>query len=157
MRKVHVTLLLVFCTMLGAVPAAAAPSGRLVGKRYSGPAPGASTPRLIFDHDDCTIEEPAPGCVVARLRPRDRFVAVEVRDDVAGPLVFAVVTVESRDGHFDLVGEVCGTSMEVPFPIPKGYDYLEVHVLAGTCIGSATPSVVTSGDVDLWFTQRRFG
>ncbi|HEX2057869.1 MAG TPA: hypothetical protein VHI71_05820 [Actinomycetota bacterium] len=138
------------------LPAGAA-GGRGLSLDYTGPATGVSTPRASYLHDACTKKEPAPGCVVARIRPGDRFVAVGVYDDAGGRLVGASVWVESADGHFDILGEVCGDSMEVPFQIPRGYDFLEVHVSPGTCGPSTTPSVVTKGIVNLWLSARRFG
>jgi hypothetical protein len=151
--------LLVAIVATATVPAAIAGpryGGRGVSLEYTGPAPAVSTPRLSYLHDQCTYEDPAPGCVVTRIRPRDRFVAIGVRDEVGGRLVGASVWVESGDGHFDILGEVCGDSQEVPFEIPAGYDFVEVHVEAGACSGSITPSVVTMGTVDMWFSTRRF-
>lgn len=157
-RPVNVLLLLtIAAATVAPAPRAAAGGSRGVSLEYTGPATGISTPRASYLHDECTQETPAPGCVVTRIRRGDRFVAVEVRDEAGGRLVGASVWVESSDGDFDLLGKVCGESMEVPLAIPRGYEYLEVHVEAGTCGGSTTPSIATSGVVDLWFSARRFG
>lgn len=153
------TLALLAVAAVTAVPAATArpTTSRGASLAYTGPALGISTPRLSYLHDECTKDAPAPGCVLEPLRPDDRFVSVEIRDEVGGRLVGASVWIETTDGEFDLLGEVCGDAMEVPLPIPRGYDYLEVHVGAGTCSGEITPSIVTTGTVDLWFSARRFG
>jgi hypothetical protein len=70
--------------------------------------------------------------------------------------VAAVVTVESKDGHFDFVGRVCGDSMEVPLALPKGYDFLEVNVFKGACYGTTTPSLPTTGIIELAFSNILF-
>ena len=159
MSRIRFTKVFVFAALAvtSAAPDAAAGRGRGISLEYVGPATGVSTPRVSYLHDECTVDSPAPGCVATRIRPGDKFVSVEVMDEAAGRLVGASVWVESDDGDFDLLGEVCGDSMEVPLAIPRGYDYLEVHVQAGTCGGSITPSIVTTGFVDLWFGSRRFG
>lgn len=149
-------LLLALVTASPTPSAAAAYRGRAVSLAYTGPALGVSTPRLSFLHDQCTKASPAPGCVVARIRPGERFVSVAVRDEAGGGLVGASVWVESSDGHFDILGTVCGDSMEVPLEIPRGYEFVEVHVETGTCSGDVRPSLPTTGSVDLWFSTRRF-
>lgn len=156
-RSTNVLLLLAIAVATSAAPRASAAWSRGISLEYTGPAAGISTPRASYLHDECTEARRAPGCVVTRIRRGDRFVAVEVRDEAGGRLVGASVWVESSDGDFDLLGVVCGDSMEVPLAIPRGYEYLEVHVQAGTCSGSTTPSIATRGVVDLWFSARRFG
>lgn len=154
--KSHLVAVALLVLPTAAVAGPSGNRGRQIAIEYTGPSSGVQTSRITFVHDTCSIDEPAQGCVVTRLRPRDRYALVRVRDEVGGPLVAAEVTVEDARGHFDFVGYVCGDSMQAPLALPRGYDFLEVHVHEGACYGSITPSIVTTGVVEMYLTTRPF-
>lgn len=129
---------------------------RYVHAEYTGPYKGVSAVPFAAAHDDCTETEPQTGCIRVPIKLRDRFVQLDIDDLVGGDaFVAAVILVEGTDGHFDFVGHVCGSTRRA-YEIPKGYGFVEIQLLEGTCYGKPTPSVVTAGEVDLIFSRNQW-
>jgi hypothetical protein len=116
-------------------------------KKYNAPAPGVMTPVpwgvLTFNCHQGLPE----GCVRFTPKRGDRFVSVEI-DDQVGELAYFWIGQREED-----LREYCGP-MNEPLRIQPGLDIM-VFLIEGTCRGSTSPSVVTQGTVSATFLTRR--
>lgn len=116
---------------------------RTVVATYYGPAAAVSTPALLataWCHPYQSV-----GCVRFTMEERERYVSLELHDATgltAGGLVL--------DGTDEFIGDVCGMTKR---PLAPGGGYVEVWLVAGTCYGTNTPSVVSTGTVVATFSN----
>jgi len=119
-------------------------TSRVVEVPYQGPAAAASTPRG-FITANCNPTY-SIGCVRVPTRRSDRFAKIEIQD-LAGQAVMAMVL----DHSDNELAFFCGHTKRKLF-VPPG-SYLEVWLIAGTCDGTTTPSIVTLGTVRFTFSS----
>ncbi len=87
------------------------------------------------------------GCTILPVKPKDRYVELEIGDAAGGPVYGAIYAMPGGD----FIGDFCGAT-ERPLYV-QGVKELLVHVISGTCPNESI-SIATTGVVRATFTRR---
>lgn len=148
MRKI-ITVALSAALVVGAFGAPAAEAGKKKAKprkasaMYEGPAIGIAGAGI------CSPD--TLGCFGFGTAANEKFVEVEIVDDLGTP-VFASVTQDlDGDNMADTSVDICGKSTE-PIPIDGGYE-VTVFLWEGPSASPPCASVVSSGEINVTFNK----
>lgn len=87
------------------------------------------------------------GCTIVPVKPRDRYVELEIADAAGGSVYGAIYAMPGGD----FIGDLCDATRQPLFV--EGVKELLVHVISGTCPNESI-STATTGVVRATFTRR---
>jgi hypothetical protein len=126
---------------------------RTVSINYTGPNFGVSSPAATGGI--CQLDTASPGdCLETPTTPDDVYVKIEIKD-ASGQAVAGSISQGDTDGDgvSDIYGQFCGSTGDTPLALTAPGAPLRVTAYAGTCSDGSTASVMTSGTINITFSN----
>jgi hypothetical protein len=146
----RLTVLLLIATLLSAVVAAPSEAGKKKKKRTAEASYVGSNVGVVSSGLAC--EAPPFACGVFEVKRGERFVELEIQDDLGQPVYASVYVFGYSDGS-DTHDHICGTS-DGPLAMTSGLKELVVVIESTGGVLSGCPGPPSAGTIVATFSNR---